>query len=138
MLTPSFTRPTVRSQWSPRRFIQPWSICMGDRWHCALSGKRKAGGHDADHRVGLAIQLDRFVQNAAIAAKVTLPNLITQHRNVVLARLLLAGQKGAPQQRLHAEDLKKLSVPCTLSSHRTAPGVSIGHFVEVSIGGQCC
>ena len=70
--------------------------------------KAEARGHDANDDVVLSSKLDGLIQNAAIAAQIVFPDLITQNGNVVLSVLLFAGQKRASQQRLHTEDLKEV------------------------------
>ena len=98
----------------------------------------EAGRHYADHGHAFAVHLDRFIQNAAITAKVTLPKLITQHRDVVLAFLLLAGQKGTAQQRLNAENLEEVIGPLHAVEGYCARVRRLDcHLDEVSVGRKC-
>jgi len=98
----------------------------------------EARGHNADDRVSQAIQLDRRADNIAIAAEVALPYLVTQDDNLVLAFQLLAGQIGAPKQRLHAEYLKEIVGGVhSIEQHRAARRRFHGDGKEIDIAGQC-
>ena len=81
----------------------------------------KSGGHDADHCIGAAIQLDRRVQDPSVATEVVLPGVVTEHHDVVFALLFFAWQEGAAQQGLDAEDLEKIvGRAYTVQRHRAA------------------
>ena len=99
--------------------------------------KAKTGGHDANNRVGLAIQLDRLVQNVPVAAEVVLPHLVTQHRNVVFTFLLFPGQKGTPQHRLDAKHLEEVICRADVRKLYRTVGRRLHRGVEViGITGQ--
>src|SRR6266568_1267193 len=72
-------------------------------------GKRETAGHDANYRVGLAVERHRAADDAAITAEVALPQRIAQDCKRV-SRLVFFRRKGAPQQRLHPQQRKQIAI----------------------------
>ena len=102
-----------------------------------IERKSKSSGHDADDCISPAIELYRRVQYTAVAAEVALPDLVTEHHDVVLALLFFARQKGAAQKGLDSEDVKKI-VCCAyaMKLHRAAVRCLERYIEEVHITGQ--
>src|SRR5438034_6609321 len=80
------------------------------RRHLGLRGperrEAKLRRHNADHRVGLAVQRDRLPGDIRIAAKTPLPHWIAEHEDAVVAGLQVFGLKRASHERFDAKNLE--------------------------------
>ncbi len=68
---------------------------------------RKPFGRDADDRVGMQVELDRFADDARIAGEVVLPQAVAENRDGRAGALVGACRyQGAAQVRLDAQHLE--------------------------------
>jgi hypothetical protein len=109
MVAPSFEQPH-RPQPVCAAVLHPFIGKQPRRVNSVVQVERitETGRHNADDRRYAAIQFHCLIQDIAVAVEILLPRVIAQDNDVVLAVFLLAGQKRAPQQRLHAEYLKEV------------------------------
>src|SRR5262245_9820842 len=67
----------------------------------------KAGRHNPDHGVGLAVQRDRLIENVRIAAEAALPESITEHHDPVVTRLIVVLNKRSSVKRVDTKHGKE-------------------------------
>src|SRR3954464_11142672 len=75
---------------------------------CNGVGSVKIPRHNAHHSVGLTVQVQDSFSNIRVAVKMTAPKLFTDYHNVVRSPLLLTGNKGPTDDRLHAKRGKEV------------------------------
>ena len=73
-----------------------------------LTDDREAGRHDADHRPGTVSGRERQVEDVPAAAKASLPELVAQHDDRVVATEIFLGRVGAAERRLDAQRAKDI------------------------------
>src|SRR5215213_9054396 len=71
--------------------------------------KLKIRGQDSDDRVALAVDGERAAKDARVAAKLSLPQSIRQHRGSRGAGNVFTGLKGPADDWLDAEHLEEVS-----------------------------
>jgi hypothetical protein len=74
-----------------------------------IDGTTEVRGHDADHRIRLATQQNRFADNFRIALEHPAPQIVAQHCHGRTAGHVLGCSELAPAGGRHAEDAEK---PC--------------------------
>src|SRR5262250_3140765 len=75
-----------------------------------LGGQSKTCGHYADHRISVAIQLNRAANRMRIAAQKVSPETVADHGQTRRASHILLGRNNPSQRCLRAERLQKTHV----------------------------